>query len=336
MITTAGPRGATHLDVQRMRSFVLVAQESNITRAAARLHLTQQAVSLHVQQLERELGVQLMTRQATGVALTAAGQELAACGVDLLASLDQVRHRVAAVARRTQTRSMHLAAGLAATPAVARAVERFATSTGTEVELLAVTSQTMGVELLTSRQADAALMWLPIGDPRLRHAVVRSDPRSVALPSAHPLADQGSLMVADIARDPVVMPEVFASAAALGDWLIDPRPDGSRVLRGPVAAGVLEALMSVARGRGIWIAPSPVRDWAQVPGVVWLPLADARPAKAAVLWLSDTPVDVIAGLIDALRKENLGAGRRNGGSGCSGEGSDGGPGGEGSDGAPGR
>jgi DNA-binding transcriptional LysR family regulator len=56
-----------------------VAQELNITRAAARLHLAQQAVSVQVKQLERALDTDLLVRNSRGVALTPAGAVLAEC-----------------------------------------------------------------------------------------------------------------------------------------------------------------------------------------------------------------------------------------------------------------
>jgi DNA-binding transcriptional LysR family regulator len=294
-------RSGTFLDTQRLRTFVVVAQESNITRAAVRLHMTQQAVSTHVQRLERELGVKLLVRQTKGVVLTPAGEELAARGTALLAQLEEVRHSVQVVGRRTEKRTLRLAAGLAATSAVTRIAEAVEAGTGIEVELVAVPSQAVGVQLLASKAADAALMWLPIEGVAFRSAVVRVDPRVVALPSTHRLAGRASVTLADIADDPVVVPDVFASEAARRHWLIDPRPDGRPALRGPTVPGVLEALMMVARGRGVWLAPRPVADWQVVPGVTWLPVTDAEPTSAAVLWLPETPPELIRPLVAETR-----------------------------------
>ena len=86
------------IDVRYLRSFLLVAEELNVTRAAARLHLTQQAVSTHVQQLERSLRVVLLVRTPRGVLPTAAGEELAAGGRRLVDDLAGLVERVRAVA----------------------------------------------------------------------------------------------------------------------------------------------------------------------------------------------------------------------------------------------
>ncbi|PYC77818.1 LysR family transcriptional regulator [Streptomyces tateyamensis] len=87
-----GTSGA--LELRHLRSFLMVAQEQNITRAAARLHLAQQAVSVQIQQLERALGTELLVRGSRGVTLTAAGLELAAGVRSVVGELDSLTERV--------------------------------------------------------------------------------------------------------------------------------------------------------------------------------------------------------------------------------------------------
>src|SRR5438309_10983788 len=54
--------------------FVTVADEGQITRAAAKLHIAQPALSHAIMQLESELGLPLLERHARGVTLTPAGE----------------------------------------------------------------------------------------------------------------------------------------------------------------------------------------------------------------------------------------------------------------------
>src|SRR6266849_6022370 len=58
----------------QLRYFVTVAEEGQITRAAAKLHIAQPALSQAIAHLEADLGVALLQRHARGVTLTSAGE----------------------------------------------------------------------------------------------------------------------------------------------------------------------------------------------------------------------------------------------------------------------
>ena len=64
------------VDLRHFRSFVAVAEEGHIGRAARRLFITQPALSRQMQQLEREIDAPILVRTARGVELTEAGTEL--------------------------------------------------------------------------------------------------------------------------------------------------------------------------------------------------------------------------------------------------------------------
>lgn len=64
------------VELRHLRYFVAVAEEKNITRAAARLFVTQPALSRQIKELEKLLGITLLQRSSTGIDLTPAGQAL--------------------------------------------------------------------------------------------------------------------------------------------------------------------------------------------------------------------------------------------------------------------
>jgi DNA-binding transcriptional LysR family regulator len=63
-------------ELRHLRSFVAVAEEGSLTRAAARLHIAQQSLSQQIRTLEAQLGATLFVRSSRGAELTDAGAVL--------------------------------------------------------------------------------------------------------------------------------------------------------------------------------------------------------------------------------------------------------------------
>src|SRR5579864_2578306 len=64
------------MELHHLRTFVVVAEEKNVTRAAKHLFMTPPAVSAHLKALEEELNVTLFVRTSQGMQITDKGQLL--------------------------------------------------------------------------------------------------------------------------------------------------------------------------------------------------------------------------------------------------------------------
>lgn len=87
------------MELRHLRSFLVVAETLNVSRAAERLHLSQPALSRQIQDLEQDMGVALFSREKGRVALTDAGRALVEHARELLARSDNITSHVQAIAR---------------------------------------------------------------------------------------------------------------------------------------------------------------------------------------------------------------------------------------------
>lgn len=93
------------IELRRLRAFVTVVEEGNITRAAERLFIQQPPLTRLLQGLEDELGVTLLQRLPRGVRVTEAGGVLFEEARALLARAERLREAVQRAARGEQGHS---------------------------------------------------------------------------------------------------------------------------------------------------------------------------------------------------------------------------------------
>lgn len=79
------------MELYQLKTFVTVAEEGHLTRAAERLHTSQPAVSAHIKTLEDEMGMALFERTPRGMKLTHAGMVLKARAEEVLKNVEAMR-----------------------------------------------------------------------------------------------------------------------------------------------------------------------------------------------------------------------------------------------------
>jgi len=78
------------MELYQLQSFVTVARENHLTRAAEILHISQPAVSAHIKILEEEFGQLLFIRTPKGMSLTSGGGLLCEKAMEILAEVDML------------------------------------------------------------------------------------------------------------------------------------------------------------------------------------------------------------------------------------------------------
>ena len=149
------------MELRHLRYFIAVAEEENVTRAAARLHLSQPPLTRQIHDLEAELGVELFERTAKSIRLTDTGRVFLKEARAALARVEQAVQAVRAIGagQRGALRVGYAPTPTAALlPAVLRELKK--RTPAVRVTLHDLTSPEMLAGLGTGR-LDAALMMQP-------------------------------------------------------------------------------------------------------------------------------------------------------------------------------
>lgn len=194
------------MELRHLRYFLAVAEEQNVTRAAARLHVSQPPLTRQIQDLEAELGVELFERRAKSIRLTEAGRVLLDEVRVLLRSLDEAVGKVRAVATGN---AGELRVGYAPSPTVGllpgvlRAFQK--TAPGVRVTLQDHSSPEMLTGLREGRLQAAFMMQPAKAAARgVTFEWLRTYPITLAVPPDHRFARRRAVAVADVIREPFV------------------------------------------------------------------------------------------------------------------------------------
>lgn len=267
------------MELRHLRYFARIAEEGNISRAAAKLYIAQPALSLQLRQLEEELGVQLLVRQARGVQLTAAGQRFLE---DVRAILQQVGEASARVKDEPEQGDVRIRLGVV--PSVQHillpSLLPCLSATAWETREMITSDQFHGIKAETldfglGRPGD-----IPSGICELARM---SDPYGLVISNQHTLASfDAPVTLRDFAQDNFVsfsryqLPAYFDRTIALCvDAHFNPR------LRHEVGS-FTSALQLVSQGLGVCILPSSLAVLAP-PTVVFKRLLNSQQASDLVL-----------------------------------------------------
>ncbi|HEY0606398.1 MAG TPA: LysR family transcriptional regulator [Herpetosiphonaceae bacterium] len=296
------------MELRQLESFLAVAQEGNVTRAAKKLYTTQPALSRQIQRLEDELGAPLFDRSKRGMRLTTVGETFLQYVTRGFGQFEAGRQAV-----RDLLGPEHGHVRMAFMPAV-----------GADLlpEALAAYRERYPAVQFTLRQSTTLEMlhWLQAGEvelciatalpyshemPELTSAPLLIEELYAALPPDHRCANQEDIDLHELASDPFVLVRsgsglrrvIEAACQRVGFW---PRTavegEDLATVRGLVAAGL-----------GVSLLPAlALHEWGRLrPAIV--PLRSAPTWTVEAVWHADRYLPVAAQTFRDFLREYIAA-----------------------------
>jgi DNA-binding transcriptional LysR family regulator len=271
------------MDLRLLRYFLVVAEELNVTRAAARLGIQQAPLSQQIKLFERTLGAQLFRRKPRGVELTEAGSALRNEAASIFASVERA---VDTVVRASRGEQGEIRIGLTTSacfhPLPPQAIRSFRRANPT-VKIAFEQNSTPGlIGALQAGRVDVAFIRTAIGQPAgVRVLPLIEEPMVVALPSGHPLASRKNghgLTLKSLAHEKFIGYPRAAGAGLYDSVIAACIASGFSPDIAHEAPQIVTTLNLVAAGMGISVVPSSMQRL-RLDAVVYRPMSGPHTPK---------------------------------------------------------
>jgi len=248
-----------YVELRHLRYFQAVAEELNVTRAAARLHIAQPPLSRQIRQLEDEIGVPLFDRVGRGLRLTEAGRFLLEQSVQLTGRIEEVIEGTRRIGQGDKRWF-----GIGFVPSVLYGflpeLIRELRAADAQVEVgLSELITVQQVEALKAGRIDIGFGRITLNDPAIARSVVMAEPLVAALPASHPAAGQPPLSPHELARHPFILYPARPRPSYADHVLSLFRAQGVQLRVVQEANELQTALGLVAAGLGITLVPASVQ-----------------------------------------------------------------------------
>lgn len=301
------------IDLRLLRYFLAVAEESHLTKAAARLGIRQPPLSQQIRVLEQELGVTLFRRLPRGMELTESGHALLADARSILALVDQAVEGVRRVSLGEAGRlTVGFTGSAAFHPFVPSVIRRFRES-APQVRLVLEESSTGELmEAVRDGRVDVAFVRGAHGvDRGVAVETVLEESMLAAFPADHPMVKgrpRKRIALAELAEQSLILYRRH-SGPGLYDAIISAcRAAGFSPRVAQEAPRMLSTLSLVAAGLGVSLVPASLRR-VNIEGVVYVNVTGpvAMRAPLTLIW-RDAPLSgAIRRLIEEVRAHRAAA-----------------------------
>lgn len=298
------------MEMQQLRYFVAVAETGNFTRAAERSNVTQPSLSQQIINLEGEVGHKLFHRLGRKAVLTEAGNTFLERARKILFEVENAAKELSdhpSLGRKISVGAVPTVMPYMIIPLIHGARERFpnlhvAVRESFKAQL---------IEAVVEGELDLAVLPMPVKDHRVSVEPLFTEPLLLVTSKDHPLANQKSTNIPDLADETFVsLGDTSALAAQtqvfFGDHNFEPKI-------GYRCAQVATLKLIVSMGLGIAILPRLARQASDSDSLTYLRIAGTEPTRelAIVRHLQRYQSRGAEQFIGMLREEAAGMGKPN-------------------------
>jgi DNA-binding transcriptional LysR family regulator len=291
------------MELRHLRYFIAVAEEENITRAAARLHVSQPPLTRQIRDLEEEIGIELFERTAKSIKLTEAGRLFLKEARSAMRRVDDAIHAVRAFGREGSS-DVHIGYAPSPTasllPTVLRVLKKRCPRL--QATLHDHSSPEMLAGLREGRLHAAFMMEPTRAAARgVTFEKLRSYPIVLALAPKHPLARRRSLDVAAVLREPLVVYSrtIYPDYHEFLARIVGPR--SKRIAFAEECDSGMSLIAAVQSGKGVAITASTLAETAG-RRLAFVPITPApSPAVVGIAYRKGQKNPLTEAIIEAAR-----------------------------------
>jgi DNA-binding transcriptional LysR family regulator len=288
------------MDLKKLRYFLAIAEEGQITKAARRLNMAQPPLTHQIKVFEKELGVQLLEKAGRQVRLTQAGCALRDRAEQILNIVDVTERELKEFGDGRQgTVSVGSVAGSG--PSILPEWIRIFNASYPDVtfNLFEGTSARMK-ELMDTGVIDFAVIPFPIDDERYAYFQLPAEPMVAAMHSSWAGAlPPGGIGVSQVADKPLILPR----KSKITDFFADNFADAKILC---LHVDIRSMLTLAACGLGVTIVPKSALRFNRDPELVYRVIE--RPpltTTASVFWDKNRSLSSVARNFIAAFPEEL-------------------------------
>ena len=272
------------MDIRVLRYFLVVAREESFSRAADALYMSQPTLSRQIKEMEEELGVQLLTRTNRNVCLTQAGMRLRRRAQEIVDLMDKTKDEFA---HREDEVSGDIFIGCGETQ-IMRQIARVMIPLqrehpGIRFHLFSANADEV-TEKLDRGLLDFGLMIEPFNLKQYESILLPDeDTFGFLLRRDHPLARKEELTIADVEREPLIIPSQGSAVSVnLPTDIFGLEPARTHIV---CQYNLLfNAAIMVEEGMGIALCLDRLADTSDHSALTFRPLAPRRQYRFRFVW----------------------------------------------------